>query len=79
MKMVSNRQDLISDTIKKISQLPDAKIVELNDFADFLLSKLDDRIIVEDIQKLTSDSKSFEYLNDEEVIYSVEDLKERYK
>lgn len=77
--MVSNRQDLISDTIKKISQLPDAKIVELNDFADFLLSKLDDRIIVEDIQKLTSDSKSFEYLNDEEVIYSVEDLKERYK
>lgn len=77
--MVSNRQDLISDTIKKISQLPDTKIIELNDFADFLLSKLDDRIIAEGIQKLTSDSKSFEYLNDDEVIYSVEDLKERYK
>lgn len=77
--MVSNRQDLISDTIKKISQLPNTKIIELNDFADFLLSKLDDRIIAEGIQKLTSDSKSFEYLNDDEVIYSVEDLKERYK
>ncbi len=45
----------------------------------FLLSKIDDNIIIEGIQKLTSDSKSFDFLNDEEDLYNEEDLKERYK
>jgi hypothetical protein len=55
------------------------KIKEVNDFADFLLSKIDDKIIQEGIQQIVSDSKSFDYLKDEEDLYTVEDLKERYK
>ena len=74
-----NRQILIDKTVNKIRLLPDAKIKEINDFADFLLSKIDDNIIIEGIQKLTSDSKSFDFLNDEEDLYNEEDLKERYK
>lgn len=74
-----DRKALIENTINKIRQLPDVKIKEINDFADFLLSKIDDRIIREGIQKMISDSKSFEYLKDEEDLYSVKDLKERYK
>ena len=42
------------------------------------MSKLDDTLILEGIQKLTSDAKSFEYLQDEEDLYSVNDLKERF-
>ncbi len=74
-----NRKALIENTINKIRQLPGKKIKEVNDFADFLLSKIDDKIIQEGIQKMISDSKSFDYLKDEEDLYTVDDLKERYK
>lgn len=74
-----NRKKLIANTIGKIQQLPDVKIQEINDFADFLLSKIDDKILLKGIQKITSDSRTFEYLKDEEDLYSVNDLKEKYK
>lgn len=73
-----DRQVLIDNTFNKIRQLPDAKIKEINDFADFLLSKIDDKIIQEGIQKLTSESKAFEFLKDEDDLYTLNDLKERY-
>ena len=74
-----DRQLLIDDAVDKIRQLPDTKIQEINDFAEFLLSKIDDKIILENIGKLSSDSKSFDFLRDEEDLYDVNDLKERYK
>ena len=74
-----NRQILINNTVNKIRLLPDTKIKEVNDFADFLLSKIDDKIILKGIQKLTSESKSFNFLHDEEDLYNENDLKEKYK
>lgn len=74
-----NRSILIKETIDKIHQLPDIKIQEINDFAEFLLSRIDDKILLEGMQKLASDSKSFDYLKNEEDLYSVNDLKEKYK
>ncbi len=53
-----NRQLLIENTVIKIRQLPDKKIIEINDFVDFLLSKIDDNIIQEGLQKMVSESKS---------------------
>ena len=61
-----NRQVLIDNTIHKIMQLPDVKIQEINDFVDFLLSRIDDHIIKEGVEKLNYDSKSFYYLREEE-------------
>lgn len=74
-----DRNDLIENTMLKIRQLPDFKIKEINDFADFLLQKIEDQILQEGIQELASKSKVFSYLNEEEDLYSVNDLKERYK
>jgi hypothetical protein len=73
-----NRQVLIDNAVNKIKKLPDTKIQEINDFADFLLSKIDDKIILDNIQNLTAKSKSFHFLNDEEDLYDETDLKERY-
>lgn len=73
-----DRHVLIENTIKKIEQLPDIKIKEVDDFVEFLLGKIDDKIIVEGIQKLTSDSKTFEFLKDEEDLYTVNDVREKY-
>ncbi len=74
-----NRQTLINDAVNKISKLPDIKLQEINDFADFLLSRIDDKIIIENIQDITSKSKSFDFLNDEEELYDESDLKEKFK
>ena len=73
-----DRQVLIDSTVNKIRQLPDAKIKEINDFADFLLSKIDDKIIQEGIYKLTSDSIAFEFLKVEDDLYTFNNLKEKY-
>jgi len=74
-----NRRILIDNVISKIRMLPDYKIRELDDFADFLLSRIDEKITVQGIQKLATDSKTFEFLKDEEDLYTINDLKERYK
>ena len=74
-----NRKVLIENTIKKIRQLPDMKIKEINDFADLLLSKIDDKITLEGIQEIVTDSKTFDFLKDEEDLYSLKDLKEIYR
>jgi hypothetical protein len=74
-----DRKVLIEKLKSKINLLPDSKIQEVDDFADFLLSKIDDKITVEGIKKLTSNSKAFDFLKNEENLYSVNDLKEKYK
>ena len=74
-----DRQVLINNVLKKINQLPDIKIKEVDDFADFILSKIDDKIIQEGILKLAAESKSFDFLKDEEDLYTVNDIKETYK
>ncbi|MDX9880909.1 MAG: DUF2281 domain-containing protein [Prolixibacteraceae bacterium] len=72
------RNVLIDSIIDKIKQLPEAKIMEVSDFADFLLNKIDEGILQEGIQKITSESKTFKYLLNEEDIHTVDDLKEKY-
>lgn len=73
------RKELIENTLFKIKQLPDVKIKEIHDFAEFLLMKIDDQILRQGIQELASSSNAFNYINEEEDLYSVNDLKERYK
>ncbi|MCX6236982.1 MAG: hypothetical protein NTY07_05375 [Bacteroidia bacterium] len=73
-----NRDSLVDNTIDIIKQLPDAKIREVNDFAGFLLSRTGDKIIREGAQELTSQSKAFDFLNDEDDLYTVNDVEERY-
>jgi hypothetical protein len=74
-----DRKELINNILSKINDLPDEKVREVNDFTEFLLSKIEDKLIAEGIMKLTADSKSFGFLKDEEDLYSVNDLKEKYK
>ncbi|MCF0059796.1 hypothetical protein [Dyadobacter sp. CY356] len=74
-----SRDALIKVAIDNLSKLSDQKIKEVTDFAEFLLSKSEDSILVEGIQKMASESKSFDFLNDEEDIYTIADLKEVYK
>jgi cell fate regulator YaaT (PSP1 superfamily) len=73
------KQEAINKTIKVLDQLPIEKIQEINDFAGFVLKKLEDQNLLHGIQKLVEKGKPYEFLKGEEDIYTVEDLKERYK
>jgi hypothetical protein len=73
------RETLIKKTIDNLTKLPDQKLKEVSDFAEFLLNRIENQLMTEGIQKLISDSKAFKFLEHEEDLYSVDDLKERYK
>lgn len=72
-----SRQELIENTIQKLNNLPDNKIIEVNDYIEFILHKIDETLLIEGIKNL--DSNSFNFLADEQDIYSVNDLKEYYR
>lgn len=73
------REYLIKETINKLTKLPDQKLQEVSDFAEFLLSRLEEKNLAEGIQNLAATSKSFKFLEEDEDLYSPEDLKEVYK
>lgn len=73
------KETLINKTIEKLKKLPASKIQEINNYVDDLLIKIDERILTEGIKNLTENSKTYDFLKDEEDLYTVNDLKEKYK
>ena len=72
------RQAIIERTIKAINQLPENKAEEIYDFAIFLTKRYEEYQLTQGIQQLTSNDRTFDFLNDEEELYSIADLKEVY-
>lgn len=72
------KEKLINHTIKTLTNLPQEKVKEIYDYADFLLKKHDEELMQNGIKSLISKSKAYDFLNKEENLYTVEDLKERY-
>ena len=72
------RQNIVERTLKAINQLPEDKAVEISDFADFILKRYEEQELIKGIQKMASESQAFDFLNNEEEIYSLADLKEVY-
>ncbi|WP_138480648.1 DUF2281 domain-containing protein [Dyadobacter bucti] len=72
------KQAIIERTIEAIRQLPEDKAEEISDFADFLRKRYEENQLSQGIQKLAAESAAFEFLNNEEELYSVEDLKVVY-
>lgn len=72
------RQAIIERTLKAINQLPEDKAEEISDFADFVIKRFEDHKLTEAIQHMTSNSKGFEFLETDEDLYTLADLKEVY-
>ena len=73
------REAIIERTIQIINQLPEDKALEIADFADLIIKKYEEQLLTANIQKVIIDSETFNFLNEEESIYSISDLKERYQ
>ena len=72
------RKAIIERTIKAINQLPEEKAEQISDFADFLAKRYEENLLTKGIQTIAAKSQTFDFLNNEEEIYSVADLKEIY-
>ena len=72
------RQLIIEQTIKIIKQLPEDKAEEISDFANFIIKRYEEQSLTNELQQMVSESEAFNFLNYEEDIYSIKDLKEVY-
>ena len=72
------RETLINKTIKTLSKLPNDKVREVSDFSEYILKKYEEETLQNGIEKLVSDSTAFQFLNDDEDLYTVNDIIEKY-
>ena len=72
------KQAIIERTIHAIHQLPEEKAMEISDFADFVIKKFEENRLRAGIHEVISSSQRFDFLNDDEDLYSSDDLKVKY-
>ena len=70
------RQQVIDKTIQYLKILPENKIEEALDYIEYLYNKNEETILTEGIVRLSADSGSFDFLEDEEELYTYDDIKE---
>jgi hypothetical protein len=72
------REAIIKKTIKTLNVLPAEKAEEIADFADYILKKHEEYTLQNGIEEIVSKSETFKFLNDEEDLYSLNDIIEKY-
>jgi hypothetical protein len=72
------RETVLKNTMKAISGLPDNKISEVADFVAFLVQKEEEKILQKGIEKLSSESVALNFLQEEEDLYTLSDLKKKF-
>jgi hypothetical protein len=72
------KQAIIEKTIKAINELPEEKAEKVADFADIVLKQYEENILQKGIEKLIEQSGTFQFLLDDEDLYTDEDIKEKY-
>jgi len=72
------REAIIQKTVKALSKLPAEKAAEVSDFADYVLKQYEEKKIQNGIEKLVEESQAFQFLHDDEDLYTINDIKESY-
>lgn len=76
--MTISKQAIIDRTTKAINLLPADKAAEISDFVEFISKRYEEQLLAQGIQQLAAESKTFDFLNTEEDLYTEADLKEVY-
>jgi hypothetical protein len=71
------KETIIQKTLEALKILPKEKAEEISDFADFLLRRYEELSLQQGIQTLQSQSETFNFLNEEEELYSPADIKDK--
>ncbi|MDP2686860.1 MAG: hypothetical protein Q8O62_06540 [Aequorivita sp.] len=72
------KDSLIEETLSTLSKLPKEKITVIAEYASFLLAKYEEEQLQKGIEILIENSNSLDFLKEDEVIYTLEDIKEKY-
>jgi hypothetical protein len=72
------RQAIIQHTADILSKLPQDKAEEISDFADFVMRRYEEHLLAQGIQKINADSSSFDFLTNDDDLYTEADLKVVY-
>ncbi len=73
-----SRAEIIEKTINALNRLPESAGEEVADFADFMVKKTEDEQLQKGIQRIVENSDAFAFLHDEEELYTLDDLIEKY-
>jgi len=73
------RDKLLLATIEKLQKLPQQKLQEVADFADFIMYRLDNQLISENMSKLQEQGETFQFLETEPDLYTLNDVQEKYQ
>ena len=73
-----SKEEMIAKTIAAMQKLPADKVAEVSDFADFILQRKEDKEITEGIAQISIQSKSYKFLDEEEELYTLNDVKVPY-
>ena len=73
-----SKQELIEKTINALQKLPADKVAEVSEFADLMLQRNRDKEITSVIGQLSSKPKSYQFLDEEEDLYTLNDVKAPY-
>jgi len=76
--IIMSKRELLDKTAFLLERLPMEQLVEVADFADFLLKKQESESLRRGVNQLNRESGSFNFLEEEEELYSITDLKVRY-
>ncbi|MES1222766.1 MAG: hypothetical protein ABUT20_45150 [Bacteroidota bacterium] len=73
-----SKQELIEKTINALQKLSAEKVVEVSDFIEFILQRNEDKKITAGIGHLSAQTKSYKFLDEEEELYTLNDVKAPY-
>jgi hypothetical protein len=74
-----SRAELIEKTVSNLEMMSDKQLKEISDFAEFLLMKRNSESLSSDISSANTASKSYQFLEEDEDIYTLTDVKEVYQ
>lgn len=74
-----SKTGLIQQTIHTLEKLPTEKVSEVTDFADYLLKKFEEDALQNGIEQMIINSEAFQFLQEDQEVYTTKDLKEKYK
>lgn len=67
------KKTLLKKAQEKLERLPNEKISEVIDYAEFLIAKSENAMHNDELLKVAARSKSFSFVNEDEVEYSQSD------
>ena len=73
------KEALIKKTIGTLSRLSDLEVKRVADFATEILKQHEEAAIKKGIARLSETSKVYEFLDAEDELYTLGDLKEKYR